>query len=349
MKFWVKIVVAFSIVVVACVGVWAFFFKETDEAIVYNRMCELVDYKQSLGLNERATDLQDSNYYGGNKENTFATDTDDAKKVENYRKIILNKDRIAVEDNGGGVLAYYGSYLMYDNQVDETLEYILPYLNGTKVNAKSRRTTTKAISEYVDSLEAVSIALDDVINFQNSMKGEAKEYSLLVNHYNELRIRYRTSLKCAGEVITCAIEYLDTSIYSGEIKFDTTLAFGDAFGITLKTAMSTELITEVNYSCDAYKVFNTLSAYRWGRGEEESEKFDLFDPYDTEHYIGYGEYEFLTSYNSLFGSHRDTLKSILSKPNAVKKEMAGGSGLSGIVEKAQDDVVTVLNVLGFGK
>lgn len=143
---------------------------------------------------------------------------------------------------------------------------------------------------------------------------------------------------------------MDTSIYSGKIKFDTTLAFSDAFGITLKTAMGTELITEIDYSCDTYEVYNTLTAYRWGRDEkDESKKFDLFDPYDTEHYVGYGEYEFLSSYNNLFGSHRDTLKSILSKPNAVKKEMAGGSGLSGIVEKAQDDVVTVLNVLGFGK
>lgn len=339
MKFWVKIVVAFSIVVVACVGVWAFFFKETDDKIAYNRMCEMVDYKQSLGLRERTADLQECNYYGGDKSNILATDTDDAKRVETYRKNILSKDFISVKDNGLEI-SQYGSYLSYDKKVDEIFEYVLPYLNGTRVNAKARRTATKAISTYVDSLEAVSVALDDVITFQNGMSGEATDYTLLANHYNELRLRYRTSLQYAGEVITCAIEYIDTSIFNGKLKFDTVLALSDAFGLTLKTAMATELITEVDYSCDAYTVLNTLNTFQWGEREG-------FDPiYGS--YVGYSEYEFLTSYNSLFCSHRDTLKSILSKPNAVKKEMAGGSGLSGIIESSQKDVVTILNVLGFG-
>lgn len=336
MKFWVKIVVAFSIVVVACVGVWAFFFKETDEKMAYNRMCEVVDYKQSLGLRERTSDLQDCDYYGKDEANTLSN-----ASVENIRKIILSRNAIVVGSETSS--PQYGSYITYDQMVDEILEYILPYLNGDKVNSKARRATTKAISAYVDSLDTLSVALEDVTSFQNNMKGESADYSLLINYYNELRLRYRKSLECAGDVITTAIEYINTSVYSGKFKFDTITALSDAFGVALKTAMSTELITEVDYSCDAYTIWGTLSAFKWGKAQN---KFDLFDN-SYENYVGCSEYEFLQSYGNLFGSHRDTLTSILSKPNAVKREMAGESGLSGIAEALQDDVVRVLKVLGF--
>lgn len=338
MKFWVKIVVAFSIVVVACVGVWAFFFKETDEKMVYNRMCEMVDYKQSLGLRERTSDLQDCNYYGKNEANTLTSTSESGQRVENFREIILSRNPIAVS-NGTALVSTYGSYVSYDKTVDYIVEYILPYLNGDRVNSKSRRATTKAISNYVDSLDTLSVALDDVVSFQNDMTGEDNEYVLLANYYNELRVRYRKSLECAGEVITCAIEYVNTSVFNDDFNFDTTFAMSDAFGVALETAMSTELIREVEFSCDTFTISNTLNAYK--------DDVKIFDRTDA-NYVGFGEYEFLQSYGSLFGSHRDTLKSILSNPNAVKKEMAGGkSGLSGIVESAQDDVVVVLNVLGF--
>lgn len=335
MKFWVKIVVAFSIVVVACVGVWAFFFKETDEKIAYNRLCEVVDYKQSLGLRERTSDLQECDYYGKDKSNSLFYESEDGKRVENFRKIILSRNPIEATS-----ASTYGSYVTYDKMVDEIIEYILPYLNGDRVNSKARRTATKAISAYVDSLDALSIALDDVVYYQDNMTGESNEYGLLANYYNEFRVRYRKSLECAGDVITTAIEYVNTSIYDGDFKFDATFAISDAFGIALKTAMSTELIREVEFSCDAYTISLTLTAHKEGVGI-----FDSTSPY----YNNYGEYEFLQSYGNLFDSHRDTLKSVLSNPNAVKKEMAGGeSGLSGIVESAQRDVVVILNVLDFG-
>ena len=64
MKFWVKIVVALSVVVVIAFGIWAFVFKEKDEVVAYNKVCEIVDYKESLGTKEKLISLRKYNYYG---------------------------------------------------------------------------------------------------------------------------------------------------------------------------------------------------------------------------------------------------------------------------------------------
>ena len=58
MKFWVKIVIAFAVVVVLGFGVWAFFFREKDDVVAYNEITEMVDYKQSLSLKTKLDELR---------------------------------------------------------------------------------------------------------------------------------------------------------------------------------------------------------------------------------------------------------------------------------------------------
>lgn len=327
MKFWVKIVVALSIVVVAIFGVWAFFFKENDEKIAYNRVCELVDYKQSLGIHEKLNDLYSYDYYGTDKSNTLPED------IENLRKICLNANQISID---GGLV--YGSYRMYDSAVDEILEYILPYLNGSRVTSGPRKAVTKAVSNCVDSLKEVSEAMDIVLETHKGIDGSPASLAVLAGNYNEFRARYRNALKCASVVVTASVDYVNACVYDGKLKLDSKFAMSDAFCVALNTAMSVEIIREVDFSYDAYKVYSTLNAYKANIG--------LFDK-TSANYVGYSEYDFLTAYSDMLNSHRDTLNGVLAEPLSIKKAMADGEELSEIAISAQNNVVAILNVLGF--
>lgn len=336
MKFWVKIVVALSIVVVAVFGVWAFFFKENDEKIAYNRVCELVDYKQSLGISERLSDLYNYDYYGLDKSNTLPIDSEDGKKVADIRKDCLNANYILKGDD----LAY-GSYKMYDERVDEILEYILPYLNGSKTSSKPRKAVTKSVSNYITSLKSMSEALDMVLDTHKGIDGSPASITVLAGNYGEFKTRYRNTLKCASEVITSSIDYINLCVFDGDIKLDTKFAMSDAFAIALNEAMSVETIREFDFSYDAYKIYSVLSAYK-----DTSIGSLLFNS-TYSNYVGYSEYEFLNAYNDMLCSHRDTLNTILTNPFSIKSAMADGKELSEIAEATQNSVIVILNVLGF--
>ncbi|MBE5738495.1 MAG: hypothetical protein E7354_02075 [Clostridiales bacterium] len=334
MKFWVKIVVALSVVVVAGFAVWAFFFKENDESIAFNRMSELVDYKQSLGLKERLLDLEDYNYLSQDESKVISSDSTDGKKIYSLRELCLSEDAIVLYDENHEITATYGSYMTYENKVDEIFEYLLPHLNGTRVTAKTRKAVTNAISDYIDSLKAVSEALDMLIVCQDSITGTATEMTVLANNYGELRLRYRESLDKAGEVITAAIKYVNISVYDNGFKADTRFALYDCFGIALSAATDSELkiIQEPDFSNDVYTILTKINQFDAGTSIFTAE---------------YSEYDFLTNYNKLLWSHHGVLESVLKEPYIVKRKMADNSNLSGVVESAQPAIVTVLNILGF--
>ena len=76
---------ALSVVVIVAFGVWAFFFREKDEVLAYNRTCEIVDYKESLGTKEKISDLQDLNYIGKDSGKVITASNDTNKEILNLR------------------------------------------------------------------------------------------------------------------------------------------------------------------------------------------------------------------------------------------------------------------------
>ena len=264
MKFWVKIVVALSVVLVAGFAVWAFFFKESDEQIAFNRISELVDYKQSLGLKERLLDLEEYNYIAKDKTKVIPAESTDGKKIYSLREICLSDEALTTRDPNNQVTSTYGSYMTYEDKVDEIIEYLVPHLNGTRVSAKTRKAVTTSITEYIESLKELSSALDMVILCQDSISGTATEYTVLANNYAELRLKYRASLEKASEVISAAVDYVNISVYNNEFKADTKFALYDCFGFALDRAMSVELIQEIDFSNDAYTILGKINAHEKG-------------------------------------------------------------------------------------
>lgn len=333
MKFWVKIVVALSVVLVAGFAVWAFFFKESDESIAFNRISELVDYKQSLGLKERLLDLEEYNYIAKDKTKVIPSESTDGKKIYEIRKKCLSSEALTTHDpNDNQLTSTYGSYMTYENKVDEIIEYLVPHLNGTRVTAKTRKAVTDSISEYIDSLKDLSAALDMVILCQDSITGTATEYTILANNYAELKLKYRASLEKGSEVISAAVDYINICVYNNEFKADTKFALYDCFGFALDRAMSVETIQEIDFSNDAYTILCKINAHEKGT--------NIF----TEEY---SEYDFLTHYNKLLTSHHSVLENVLERIYIEKKKMADNTNLSDIEEAAQESIVAVLNVLGF--
>jgi flagellar basal body-associated protein FliL len=96
MKIWIRIVIAIAALVVAGVVIWAFCFREKDEVQAYNKASGLINYKQSLALEEQLNSLRGINYFGDDPSNLLDEDDAYVQKINYIRKITLD-DQIIVQ------------------------------------------------------------------------------------------------------------------------------------------------------------------------------------------------------------------------------------------------------------
>lgn len=334
MKFWIKIVVALSIVIVIGFAVWAFFFKEKDEVVAYNTTAELVDYKASLGLKERLVDLDRNNYWGTNKNNTITDVSIAGKEILQIRKIVLGTNIIESTDDQGVLLYSYDTYFVLDRYVDEIIEYFMPYMKDTSsVSGNSAKQLKNAINDYISSLKEFSTALDVLITAQKEIDGsDPIALEVLKGHYNAFRLKYRSNLNLASDVILSITNYVNVSVYRGNFKFDTVSALYDCFARRLNKSTSSELIMEIEYAHGLHFIVDKIS----------KSKNDI-NIYSND----YTKYAFLVSYNDLFTNYPNVLNYVFASTNLEVTQMADNIGLSQVPENAQSKVVTMLNVIGF--
>ena len=333
MKFWVKIVVAIAVIAVIGLGVWAFAFKEKDEVQAYNKTTELIDYKESLGLKEKLTNLRKLNYYGNEESNVLDDSFDQVKQINNIRKICLNSDTIIEYDLSGTIVKVtYDSYLTTDQYVDEVLEFLIPYTKSNRIHANSLKSLKKSVDQYIDSLELLDESIDNVIKVQSEINNDETSYKILKQQYESFKNRYKNCLNNSSKVITNILNFINKSTYSGKFLMDTNTALYDSFSRALSACTNCESEEESLYFGDLYYVITKINQNKNGE-----------DIYNDE----YTEYDFLCAYNKLFLNYSGALDYVYSCVNAEKKQMSANTNLSKIVEKAQPSVVVMLNVLGF--
>ena len=150
MKIWIRIVVAFSVVVVIGFALWAFFFDEKDEIEAYNDMTQMLEFKESVGLEERLVALRAFNYIGDDT-SALLENTKEGQFIIQARELCLNEEVINSYDEDGDVISSYMSYSTYDAMSVEMFKDILPYLNGSTTNSKARKAVCGSISNYINN------------------------------------------------------------------------------------------------------------------------------------------------------------------------------------------------------
>lgn len=328
MKNWIRIVVAFCIVLVIGFTVWAFCFREKDEVQAYNRISELVDYKESLGIKEKLTTLNKMNYVSGDKDKVIDDTLEAGKSINEYRQICLSDDKIV----GGEGSFTYSSYRVLDQYVDMIIEYYLPYTKASNVNSSSLSNLKKSIKNYISRLKDLNITLNELIKFQNNIEGTEADLAGLSGRYNTLRLKYRETLNDSSKVLINLVEYVDASVYSGNLIVDTQTALFDALARTLNVSTSVQLVLENDYAHDTNIVLLRIDEYMKGESIYTEE---------------YSEYNFLTSYNEMFNNYRKDLNYIFSCKNGLKKQMAAGTINSMVSSDAHEFVKVIFNVLGY--
>lgn len=332
MRFWIKIVVALSVVIVLGFGIWAFFFREKDDVVAYNKACELVDYKESLVLEEKLDKLREFNYIGsGENKKEITDDTETKKNILNLREITLSKVNIIYYDDGGNLTCIYDSYYVIENMSDSMIQYLLPYLKYTNANTKDLNDLKKAINTYISDLKE----LDDSITLLNDNQsainqGTDIEFEILYGRYNSFYHKYRKTLYDSANIINLMVANIKS--HAGDFKCDTNFAIIDAFSRALKVSASVDEKREPLFGYDLHYIVEIYNQYMSGA-----------DVYAGE----YSEYDFLTSYNNLINKYSAVLDKVFNKPNLEKKKIADGDNLSDILTDAQASVIIVLNVLGF--
>ena len=328
MKFWVKVLVAISAIVVITFSIWAFFFKESDEVQAYNSVSEMVDYEQSLVLDSKLSKLNSMNYLKDNVENVIGNDTEVKNQIHLYRKLCMSKS--VIEDYGEN--KFY-SYIVLDDFVDETIAYYMPYLQTDNVNNKSLKALKNDVDDYIKSLKNLNESIDKVVEYQKAIDGSDVEYEILQGYYKTFYEKYRASINGGAKVLISMMDFIDKSVYSDNIKVDLVSALNDAFARSLNISTSVEVLLEPDYSNDVRIILDKI--------EQVKNEVNIF--FEKE----YSEYDFLTSYNKLFNNYKDTLNYVYGCKISEKQQMAEGLSLSNVLENAQSSVICVLNVIGF--
>lgn len=332
MKYWIRILVSLAIVVVVGFAVWAFAFREKDEVQAYNRSCELVDYKESLGVKDDLVKLNEMNYFGKDSSKVLESSSSTGKEIYRLRALTVGSEKITGQSSTGSERYEYESYRITDEMIDDIFEYLLPYTKTSSVKGKTLSKLKKSISAYIDSLQELNSNVDELIYFQENMEGNEDSYEALKGRYNTFSRKYRNTLNGASSVILNMIEFIDVSVYGDNIVLDTHMALFDAFARALKTSTSIDIVQENDYANDLYVIMQRI--------EEANDGEVLYTS-------KYSEYDFLSSYNQLYNKHKEALEYVFSSKNLEKKQMAEGLSLSKINKTAQSYVIAVVNVLGF--
>lgn len=332
MRFWIKIVVALSVVIVLGFGVWAFFFREKDDVVAYNEICELVDFKQSLGFGEKLTNLYNCNYIGsGESKKIIEDDTEVKKNILSIREITMSRVNITYYDEGGNLTCVYDSYYTIENMTDYMINYLLPYLKYTNANDQELKLLRKSVDSYIDDLKALDESIQLIRDDQSTIEeGTDIEFEILYGKYNSFYNKYRSVLNDSANVIKLMVANIRS--HAGEFKCDTDFALIDSFSRALKVATSVESKREPLFAYDLHYIVEKYNDYKLG---------------NTIYSIDHTEYDFLTSYNNLINNYSTVLDKVFEKHNLEKKKIADGENLSDIVKESQESLITVMNVLGF--
>lgn len=331
MKFWIKILIAFCIVLVIGFAVWAFFFREKDEVVAYNQISELIEYKDSTAIRTKLDKLDRMNYLKNDSTKVIAGESETIKEILNIRNRCLNKEAIEVYDNNNNYLFEYDSYYTVDEYAADFIEYMLPYVDNMEGSSSSLRKLKNSKKDYVSSIKSTIEAIDLVVEYQTQIEGSNVEYDVLLGKYKSLSIELRKLLNNASNVMHNMMAFYK-SAKGGEILTSTYVALNDAFIRTLNVMTSVEPITELNYANDLYYITSKI--------DKELNNENIFTSDFT-------EMNFLTSYNKLFNDHADVLNKVYSSSYIEKEHMANNQNLSEVPENLHHNVVVILNVLGY--
>lgn len=320
------------VVLVIGFSVWVFFFREKEDVQAHNRLSELIDYKESLGIEEKMIELRNLNYLNGNKDSIITTSSAYGTEILHVRTMLCSEDKIVGTSSDGGISYTYSSYYRTDEIIDDIISYYLPYTTGNKVNGKTLKNLKNNVKDYIESLKDINYTIDELIAFQNIIEGSNIEMEALRNRYNALQSKYRKNLGDASNVIVTLMEYIDVSVYSDKMYIDCNSALYDAFARMLNVYSTVDANLINDYAHDVNVVIERI--------EDIEEGTSIYSEQ-------YTEYDFLSSYNTLFNNYKDVLNYVFSAKNLEKKQMAAGSHLDKVLEKSQTSVITTLNVLGY--
>jgi hypothetical protein len=331
MKFWIKILIAFCIVLVIGFAVWAFFFREKDEVVAYNQISELVEYKESTALRVKLDKLEKMNYLKNEASNVISGDSETVKEIIDIRNRCLSKEDISVYDAENTYLFEYSSYYTIDEYTNNFIEYLLPYMDNIEGSGSLLRKLKSSKKDYISSLKKTNEAIDLVVECQTTISGSSIEYDVLLGKYRSLAIELRSLLNNSANVMNNMLAYYK-SAKGGDIYTSTYVSLNDAFVRTLFTMTSVEKIYELDYANDLNYITTKIDKYK------NNENI-----FTTE----FTELNFLNAYRNLFNENADVLNDVFSKKYILKKQMADNQNLSEVPEKLHHNVVVILNVLGY--
>jgi hypothetical protein len=267
------------------------------------------------------------NYLKNDSSKPISSTSNAGAEILEIRGIILND---------GLILGYgenqFHSYLTMEEELDDIIEYYLPYTRGDKVKTKTLNALKGSIKDYIRALKKMNEKIDNVVGYQTAIEGSDVELEILRGYYQQLKAQYRMTLTYETEVVIDIMDYVDKSIYGDNFLIDTKSALFDAFTRAVNTSTSVDEKLESDYANDARIIMDRIS-------DIEKNKSIFTAQYD--------EYSFLQSYNKLYNNYADTLDYVFDCKNLEKAQMSAGMSLGNVLENAQPSVINVLNVLGF--
>lgn len=328
MKFWIRVLVAVAVILVAVFAVWAFFFREKDEVQAYNKTAELIDYKESIGFKEKLIDLRLMNYYHNDKSLLIGNTSSSEQTIQKHREVLLSLDYIDV-----GTDLEMPSYFVADVYLDNIIADLLPYTISNKSQSGALKQVKNSIEDYLNKLKAANTVLTELVDFQKQIEGTSVEVDVLAKFYDNFSNKYRESLSAGGQVAISIMNYIDKCVFGDGMLLDVNFALSDAYARALVASKNCDKNQESRYASDLLKIMNVIDSVAVGN--------DI--------YTEKTQYEFLQAYTKLFNDYAGELDDVYASVDSEKQKMAAGDegSLSKILQDARGYISTILVVLGF--
>lgn len=263
MKVFLRVLVTVLILTGLGFGVYFIFFKPAGDDVVFLKLSNIMEYKQTNGVDAITSNRVDDkiNLIVQNQDSIATIDRNGIYSCDFNSSLLLNPNEFNVEVVSDGSVKNYNivSCKSMDEKLNGVFDYYFAYSQAAKnVSKNTQKDLEKAIKEYKGAYDELNQKLNAIISVQNSIIATADDnenYALeLNNRYYNAVVAYRNCLKNYSDLILKVKNYVIKYVFDNSIINDADITQNDIMLYAIKNAVSVDFGKLANGVSDSNRV-----------------------------------------------------------------------------------------------
>lgn len=326
------------------VGVYFLFFAPKQDLSIYEQSMIVLDYKQKLNSIDTMQSLNDANGYGENYSHFFDA-TKHAEIISVRKKLFgeTNGKITLTELNGSSYSGYIYCYMSYDKVLEDYIKLYSTYLkNSSGADKSSQDELLELMNDYKDNYIQLNTMIATMKNVQaNYMVAEGQSDNALynadlTNHYRNLQVLYRKSIKSQADLLIALRNYAIKYTFTNNFTDSGYTSIHDCMAFSISSAFNITYESENGYLVDATSVIDNCISF------ENGNLSSVFTSLITKQ-------DFINAYRNVYYNYYEGLLQIFSLSHEIKNEVVNNNSFvnANIVVEYQSSVKSILTILCF--